>query len=359
MRYVLTIVEQLDRAARELVTDHPINNRLAFILIDNTTELILHRQCTDRIELDRFASGIWKASQAFAKGESANAWIESSEDLRQDTMTPKQRANARGRFLEGKLSVLENMGDLKREERRFIAVAHIYRNELYHVGLTHDEILRGISGQYFLLCCELFVRMGNKAFFGPSISSDDQYTDVARRYLQMGEGQIVPLNVDKGALVEKLRGALPDGIPGLAKTLAASARKSVETVIHDFAFLTRDNPFGPDADKMLAVAQWQRDLMEALEREDVDGLWVDPTYREKFYRVVTTLKATWQQRHSLIPRDRWMLQADAIEHEADPLVAMASYRSLRNEMSYLEESMEGASSELDRWIQLEADRARG
>ena len=38
MRYVLTIVEQLDRAARELVTDHPINNRLALILVDNATD---------------------------------------------------------------------------------------------------------------------------------------------------------------------------------------------------------------------------------------------------------------------------------------------------------------------------------
>ena len=44
MRYVITIVEQLDRAAAELTTDHPINNRLALILIDNATELILHRQ---------------------------------------------------------------------------------------------------------------------------------------------------------------------------------------------------------------------------------------------------------------------------------------------------------------------------
>ena len=43
MKYVITIVEQLDRAAGELVSDHPINNRLALILIDNATELILHR----------------------------------------------------------------------------------------------------------------------------------------------------------------------------------------------------------------------------------------------------------------------------------------------------------------------------
>jgi hypothetical protein len=53
MRYVMPIVEQLDRAAQELAIDHPINNRLALILIDNATELILHGRCTDQIEEDK------------------------------------------------------------------------------------------------------------------------------------------------------------------------------------------------------------------------------------------------------------------------------------------------------------------
>ena len=34
LRYTLTVVEQLDRAASELAVDHPINNRLALILVD-------------------------------------------------------------------------------------------------------------------------------------------------------------------------------------------------------------------------------------------------------------------------------------------------------------------------------------
>lgn len=359
MRFVLTIVEQLDRAARELKTDHPINNRLALILVDNATELMLHRQCTNRLELDSFAGRIWKAYQAIGKGESAGDRFESSEKLRQDIMTAKQRANAKSKFLDDKLKVLGDMGDLTATEKRFISVAHSYRNELYHIGLSHEDIIRAISGRYFLLCCDLFVRIGNEGFFGPSFSSNDEYTDVAKHYLQSRDGRVLPFDVDKGALAEKLRGALPDRIPDLPKTLGASARKSIGALMDDFAFLTRDNPFRFDADKMLEVAQWQRDLTEALESENVDGLWIDPNYRESFYRVAATLEANWQQRHALIPRDRWMLRADAIEREADPLVAMDSYQSLRNDMSYLEEAIESASIELDKWIQQEIDRARG
>lgn len=359
MRYLLTIVEQLDRAAGELSNDHPINNRLALIMIDNATELILHRQCTDRLEWDSWTSGLQEAVGATAKGNSSEAEYELSEDRVDFVMTPRQRAKAKGKFLDGKLKVLEDMGDLTLAERRFITVAHDYRNELYHVGLAHDDIIRAIAGHYFLLCCDLFARMGKLAVFGPSFSSNDKYTDVAKRYFPMRDGLMHSFHVDNGMLAEKLRCARPDGIPDLAETLGGSARKSIKAIMDDFEFLVRDNPFGFNADRMLEVAQRQRDLTEALEREDVNGLWVDPNYRDSFTRVATTLEATWEQRHTSIPREKWMLRAVAVGREANPLIAMYSYQSLRNDMSYLEEAVLTATGELDNWIQMEVDRARG
>ena len=274
-------------------------------------------------------------------------------------MTPRQRSQAKGSYLDGKLKVLESMKDITSKERRFVAIAHEYRNELYHVGLAHDEIIRAIAAQYFLLSCDLFTRLGNKGFFGPSFSSDDKYTEVANRYLPMHNGRLLAFDVDKADLAEKLRSALPAEIPDLAGALASSARKLIKSVTDEFAFLIRENPFGFDADKMLEVAQWQLDLAKALDSEDVDGLWVDPNYRQDFSRVATALEAKWRQRHSSLPDERWMRRAAAVERERDPLAALDLYQSLREDMSYLEESILSASSELDRWIQQQVDKARG
>ncbi|MCY4624354.1 MAG: hypothetical protein OXC99_05040 [Chloroflexi bacterium] len=355
----MTIVEQLDRATRELATDHPINNRLALILVDNATELMLHRQCTDRLGLDSMASGLWKAHEAINEERTSGDHLQFSEDLKKDVMTSKQRLQAKGIFLDGKLKVLEGMGDITAKERRFIAIAHDYRNELYHVGLTHDEIMRPLAMQYFLLSCDLFTRLGNKGFFGPTFSSNDEYTDVAKRYFPVQDGRLLAFDVDKADLADKLRSALPAGVSDLPETLASSARKSIKSVTDEFGFLIRENPFSFDADKMLEVAQWQRDLSEALEREDVDGLWVDPNYRQGFSRVATELEAKWRQRHSSLPHERWMVRANAVERERDPLTALDLYQSLREGMSYLEESILSASTELDRWIQHQVDIARG
>ena len=359
MRYVLTIVEQLDRAATELATDHPINNRLALILIDNATELILHRQCTYRLAWDRRVSSLSEALKSAAKARSLEGKVELSGDLGALIMTPKQRVRAKGKHLDGRLKVLEEMGDLTSAERRFIAIAHGYRDELYHVGLTHDDIIRAIAGHYFLLCCSLFVRMDNLGLWGLTISSSDTYTDVAKRYLPMHDGHIDPFNIDNETLAGKLVGALPDEIPTLANALANKARSSIAEVVENFRFLVRDNPFDFDEKEMLEVAQWQKDLTEALEHADVEGLWADPNYQESYIAVATELEATWKQRHSSIPRERWMQRAGAIERTVDPLTAMDSYQSLRTDMSYLEEAIQSAAEDLDQWIQHEIDKARG
>lgn len=356
MRYILTIVEQLDRAARELSTDHPINSRLALVLIDNATELVVYRQCTDRLEHDNFWAGIHKATQAIARD---NPEAEIDDDSTNTLLRPDQRKKIRGRHLNPKLHVLEEMGDLTGVERQFISIAHGYRNELYHVGLRHDPIIRAVAGQYFLLCCDLFVRMGQLSSFNYSWSSTDKYTSVARRYLPTRNGKIDFFSVDKSQLADKLRRALPDGLPDLSAVLADNAHECMLEVQRGFDFLVQDNPLGLDAQKVLEVAQWQHDLAKAVRNEDLIGHWADPDYQEGYARIAADLEADWTQRHAVIPIESWTRRATSLGNETDPLKAMERYKSLRDSMSYLEDSIISAAIDLDQAIQMEIDMARG
>ena len=357
MRYITTIVEQLDRASVELANDHPINNRLALILIDNATELILHRQCTDRLERDTLMSGLQKALKA-TKDSLPEVVSGLSDDDFEVIMKHRQRALARGEYLDGKLKVLEQLGDLTRTERRFIKIAHHYRNDLYHVGLKHDDIIRAMAGHYFLVCCDLFTRMGDLAPSRPVFSPRDEYTEVARRYLQMQDGRVAFGSVDKEVLAEKLRAALPTEIPNLPENLAHSARKAIGEVVDDFEFLVRGNLFGFDGDEVLEAAQWEFEIQEALAQEDIFGLSHDPNYKKSVNRVVKTLATNWRPRCRSLPHEKWRARADAIEGHSDPLIAMDQFQSLRSDMSILEESLRHLALELDRLIQMEVDHTR-
>ena len=359
MRDLLTVVEQLDRAASELLTDHAINNRLALILIDAATELLMDRQCKGRLDLDRVTAPLLEALSTISKGRPAEQRFKFPKDSADVVMRPKQRDMAKGRHFDGKLKVLENFGDITKDEKQFIRIAHHYRNDVYHIGLMHDDILRAISGHYYLLCCDLMVRLNGLGVWGLSYSSSDEYTEVSKRYLPMAEGRIVPWEVKREYVAEQLRDALPEGIPDLQKTLAHNARTYIWQIDKDFLFLINENPFGLNDDEVLEVAQWNFDLNKALQEAGITGLWIDPSYRSKLRRVAENLSKTWRPTHTRLPFQKWFQRADTVEHERDPLVAMQLFDSLREDMEYLETAITEAAEELDMWIQHEVDRIRG
>ena len=359
MRYLLTIAEQLDRAARELLTDHAINNRLALILIDDATELLVDRQCKGRLDLDRATAPLQEAVRTITKRLPSKHRFEFPKHSADVIMRPKQRAMAKGRYFDGKLKVLENFGDITKEEKQFIRIAHHYRNDVYHIGLMHDDILRAVSGHYYLLCCDLLSRLDGSGFWGLSFSSDDEYTEVSKRYLPKRNGRIVPREVEVECVAEQLRGTLPEGIPGLTKTLAHSARTFILQIDEGVLFLKRENPFGLNEDGVLEVAQWNFDLNKALQEEGIIGLWIDPNYRNNVRRVGENLAVTWKQKHTSLPFQKWFLRADFVENQTDPLVAMQLFDSLREDMEYLEGAITEATEELDMWIQHQIDKKRG
>ena len=356
MQHLMTIVEQLDRAASELATDHPINNRLALVLVDNAVELILHRECADLLEHDTAMSKMHQAKLAIGKDNPKVSRQPGTGTGDYVPLTLKQRAWARGAYMPDKVKVLAQRDVLTGPERRFIHAAHSYRSQLYHVGLDYDDIIRPMAGQYYVLCCDFLVRLKPT---WRTISSADTYTEVAARYLPQRDGKVIPSSIDDDTLAEKLRSALPDTIPRLAGSLGDSAVRSVEEIEEAFDLLVQDNPSNLGEEELLELAQWDLDLEKKLLDEEVSGLWVDPNYRNEWLKVAATLRSDWRQRHHSLPAARWKHRAHVIRRVPDSLIAMDKYQSLRNDMAYPEEVLQSAASELDPWIQTQIDLARG
>ena len=356
MRHLLPIVEQMDRASGELAVDHPINNRLALILVDNAVELVLHRECTDLLEEDTRKSNLKKMERALRRARNSEELFPDGTAFDYATLTRKQRTLAGGDSMPGKVKVLVDLSKLTRPEGQFIKAAHGYRNQLYHVGLRYDDIIRALAGRYFLLCSNLLVRLRPK---GITYSSRDTYTEVAERYLSIRDGMVIHRNLDFEELPGKLRCALPDTIPDLPKILANSAIESIDEVEEGFNFLIQDNPMNLGSKELLKVVQWWTDLEKKLEKDEISGLWADPSYREEMDEAATNLRSDWRQRYFSLPTAKWRDRANAIGAESCSYTAMHRYQQLRNDMDYLEGGIQSAAEELDRWIQTQIDIARG
>ena len=353
------IVEQLNRAARELSTDHPISNRLGLILVDNAVEIILYRQCTDRLTWDSSFGQIHEFARAIGTDSLAEPEYELSDDSQHSIMTPRQRAMAKSRPLKDRLRVLEEMGDLQSLERTFIAIAHDYRNELYHAGLRHDGIVRAIAYHYFLLCCDLFVRMGHFSGYSYMISSSDKYTEVALQYLPTRDGKISFIDVDKGVMAQKLRTELPDDIAPLSATLADNIRSRIAEINENFDFLIEEDPRPVDAKTLLRTVQWLFDVTSAIEAEDLVGLQIDPDYQARCSQIADDLRRHWRQKHYTIPSEKWERRANDIDVETDPRLALHLFDALQKDMLYLDQVIASAAAALDQSIQQQIDEARG
>ena len=111
--------------------------------------------------------------------------------------------------------------------------------------------------------------------------------------------------------------------------------------------------------KTFESVQWQQDLSDELENQGVDGLWIDPNYRERFNQVASALEEGWHQRHRSFPDENWSVRANDLGKQSDPHVALEKYQSLRNDMAYLEQAIRIAAGDLDEGIQREVGMRRG
>ena len=60
-----------------------------------------------------------------------------------------------GKYLKPKVTFAVSKGKLTEDEKRFVLNAHYFRNEAYHNGLTHDDIVFELAGTYYTLACRL------------------------------------------------------------------------------------------------------------------------------------------------------------------------------------------------------------
>lgn len=333
MQQSLLVIEQMDRAARELATDHPINSRLALILVDNALELVIHRRCKERALLDMHLH--------------KQAWSDAK-------LSQTQCRDALGRRLNKKLDVLHALDLITTEERRFINICHEnYRNELYHVGIMHEGLIRAIAGQYYKLTCDLIGRLQPSTL---DWSSDNRTTEIGARYVGHSNGLLSPFNELK-ELPGKLMAELPN-IEPLPAALSTTVHGAIDDVEEAFKFLLNGAPGTETPDKLLYDLQFYRERSLRLEKSPLTTHPKNRSEEQEILNALKALMANWKPKYRKANWPGWRLRASGVELKANPLLAMDAYTKLRNDMEYLEGVILEGAAALDQHIQMQIDAAR-
>jgi hypothetical protein len=329
LKFFSTIIEQLDMALAEIAVDQPINSRLALILIDNATELLIHRSC----------------EQYAARGAGKD----------KTPLSPKMRREATGDHFEPKLAVMRHVDAITEDERRFIAIAHAYRNELYHVGLRHEEVLRPIAQHYFQLACAFLPKMGPRSIgWGP----DFKLSERVRRYVPDGGGPGSMAFHHREPIAAALLEALPRSRVSLGMSLKTDLMHRIGRIEKHFIHISRglDGKATPAA--TLENLQFSYDHNALLRKKSDESIWIpwDAPFMQGHKR---RLMATGKRRYSTVPIAKWRQKASLIGKETNWLRAAAAHDDLNRQMDYLDDAIIEALSEFDGWVQQQIDRARG
>jgi len=332
MRFATLIVEQLDRAVTEIAVDHPLNARIALILIDNAAELIIHRRCEHLARADQ------------RRGT--------------PTLTATKRRSVLGHYFAEKIKFLEKSSALSAEERHFIGELHNHRNTLYHVGLENDDIIRALATAYFQLTCDLLVRLDNRTLGWPKnlviATSLHQYFPEAAKGLRFP-------GFDTEHVAKELIGRVPTDAPALPAALSQHSMAAVDRLEAMFESIKLGLDRKNDPDDTFRQLQHDMDFqiivrerMRQAGREDDFVPFGHPTLRE----LAEKLMPDWKPRYRSRPFAKWRTRAKSIATCVDALSAVRKFTDLRAEMAYLVEAVEDAAETFWGWVQQEEDAAQ-
>lgn len=131
--FFANVIDQLDFALDHVVLEEINYKRLSLMLVDNAMELALHRYAEARAAENRYRH----------------------DNPKYD---PKDIAAALGQHFEAKVRLAKQCGLIDAATADSINTLHGYRNQLYHRGLMHEEIVPALAVFYLRITCDVLAQ---------------------------------------------------------------------------------------------------------------------------------------------------------------------------------------------------------
>lgn len=341
MRSIVPIAEQLDRALAELAIYHPLNGRIALILVDNGLELMCHQKCADLLFQDRHGNS--------------------------RRLSPQQRNDARGRAFDRKIHFLKELGHIPDDQVRAMAILHEYRNQLYHVGLRDDPIIGQLARLYFRLTAGLLAALlgaQRHLRWEPEVVSDA----ACRLLPELATTKYRRAKVDMTGLRDRLLAACPQPPMCIEQALSEHLLFRVDQAESAFGIIARgrsgtDDPVDTlrtiqlEADTIATIVRFRRDGDKALKAKGLPPkpLDVNALAMARGTKVLVDLNARllpgWKPRNTQLPFESWRKRANSIGAKRTALAALEMFDRIRKEIDQLEEIMAEPVEEMHGWHQ--------
>jgi hypothetical protein len=318
----------MDLALDNLALEDRNYKRFALILTDNAIELTLHRIAED-------------------KNSENKQW----EPLGKIKYDQKLVSAALGQHFEAKVKLAIALELIPKETGQTITILHSYRNQAYHQGIQHEEIISSLSLFYFQVVCQVLSEYKPSWF---SWSSNQEIPYRARKYL----GNNLWKSSQKACASAFSR--LREVSEGFSLELVEDLSEHMGQVINDtdemIDFLSSDSPEPKNRNAVVIDCQaWPfafTDEGKAFARDNNSPAktvfehveWITENYQ-------------WPTRKDPVPS--WKKRLASLKKEVDNHKALKKYNDFMSQTSDIRSRINEAAIQLDQHIQQQIDMARG
>ncbi|MEV6994352.1 hypothetical protein AB0N87_35055 [Streptomyces sp. NPDC093228] len=324
------IVVQLEEAKGLIEKGRVPHLRLAFILLDSVTELILHRTVQTELWDQEILTGLLSTYKELAARGSAEAAAEIPSI--EDRIIPKPELKNIDRNFDAKVAFLVDRGTLDPALGPVLQKLHKYRNEMYHRDKLRREVLRPATLIYFDSACtalgsysQQFMAYGSTPL-GPELT---RFTGGPMRgFLEQNLPQ---------KIAAQLRREVGLDLPQVRSALAQYLDARLDEIRDGLTFI-EDNLGVPQLVPGDALRLVQANLAGNPTLEQVRG----KTYP-----------------YSKADMERWRNEIAALKAINDKHDLVREYAAIEDALEPFEQLVERAVMDVDREVQLQSDIARG
>ncbi|TBB97196.1 hypothetical protein ELH39_08040 [Rhizobium ruizarguesonis] len=330
LMFLAGVLEQMDLALEHISKRGVHDARFGLMLADNAVELALHQIAKEKHSERRYR---------YIYGDIPHA---------------REAEEALNGGFDAKLKFAKLDGQLQEEIAGTLRVMHTFRNELYHLGIQHEEILRDLAEFHFVTACDFLSQMRTARIFW---YRDAEVPARAQKYLRDARSFSSAASKDFpdacrsmqaqcGYSRSRLVTSLADQMDGVIDETDENLT-IVATGVYQHQRQTRD-------EAVVEFQAWELAFSEGGETEAKKHGWPGGDRRE----LLVWLMAHYPFKDRRDPIPRWKKQAIRLRSNGNPHKALQNYTSFMAVTAKLREAMSLAAAAAEEEIDRQADEYR-
>jgi hypothetical protein len=321
-------IEQLDLAAEHIALGDANNARFALMLSDNVVELTLHRYAKEQ-------------------GSELKAFPWRQEKFQHEKALEK----ALGRYFDEKVKFAKLMGRLSEEMSESIRIGHLFRNDVYHIGLQHEAVLPAVARFYFDLTCQFCADYEIRSW---GYSPGQPIPKRTKKYLK-DHRHFANFPKEYAAACLSLKAKSGHDNKAFVQTIADHMDAVIEEQDEYIDYIGQNAPNRESRDEVVIGCQtWPLGFSEEGKRFAAKNGF--PGGHP--FKLVKWLEENYPLKFRGDPIPAWRKRSQSVHAETDPHKALKKYRSFMDDTAELRESINESTSAVDQYIDGQIEQAR-